>query len=792
MTAPLRGTPRLAAIPASQNTAPVAEFRCLFTHDLRRKQKRWQDGYLKFHSFNSRVIVYDASRFLVGETYYKDSNELQDGDELTLDKGVMVTVAEAIGITHTDLTPLFERKAKDSPQRNIAAIPHKPFPSPTVSVSKTLQAASQLRHKSLNTLLGTPKGPIGKAVPMRSPFEERVEKENQNIEERATKRQKTTHEPPIQRYPGSIAAKHIASRKAPLPFQRPSHAHPSVVNQRPRTIPPGATVISLSSSADHLSSDITLPSPPSKPGKLVLPSGAASPSVRKMPLSHQSIGHPTPELPRGKVPVPQVKARQTTQPPPQPSSPPISASNRIMNVDFAVQPLSSPPKDPSSAPSPPQRLPPLQNRKTKSLRLSKGIKRGMLLCQSAPKQQQATLGELTACIAKAKEGMKDASMKGSDTVSDGTSFVARNEPTIGRNGQSLQCSLQISDDMELVHGLMDEQLRVTPSPPGLCEPAKSKPPVVTKPMKSGPATTEKVSKKSRSARESRPADIEPKKKKAKYTQTKEATARPRARKKDAEAPGTDPSCSPSPASLLNAMEVFSKSTTAAPSDPFTKRPRGSSTSVSSTKAATLSTGGFQKKVKRSQAQTKALPDVHQSTVTLPPHPLRSSKNGPLMSTTELSALLQKGPKSMRLEDDPIEDGSQGDNTSPNRSLKRSRSENDAQIPSTSDEWEQRNLTKDPEPADTAKPAQGSETVTQKSKTGLAALVRKTDPRRKFQRTQSLSTDTDLLNVEGSEMMIPLVDDDVGPWSTEAFDLFDWRPPGMGCEDKGIGLLVDRR
>src|SRR5690242_21646248 len=104
MTAPLRGTPH-SQLPASQ-TAPVAEFRCLYTPDVRKKQKKWQDGFLKFHSFNNRVMVYDQARNFLGDTYYKDSDALHEGDELTLDKGVMAEVADALGVTQTALKPL--------------------------------------------------------------------------------------------------------------------------------------------------------------------------------------------------------------------------------------------------------------------------------------------------------------------------------------------------------------------------------------------------------------------------------------------------------------------------------------------------------------------------------------------------------------------------------------------------------------------------------------------------------------------------------------------------------------
>ncbi|KAF2203505.1 hypothetical protein GQ43DRAFT_366735, partial [Delitschia confertaspora ATCC 74209] len=162
----------------SQNTAPVTEFRCLFTHDLRRKQKRWQDGYLKFHTFNNRVMVYDTARNFLGDTYHKDSNEIHEGDELTLDKGIMVEVADAVGVTQTDLTPILEKK--HSPHQK-AAVPRPALQPATSNVVQRTVASnlaarnvSHLRHKSLNSLLGKKRAPIGKVDPHpKSPYEAR-------------------------------------------------------------------------------------------------------------------------------------------------------------------------------------------------------------------------------------------------------------------------------------------------------------------------------------------------------------------------------------------------------------------------------------------------------------------------------------------------------------------------------------------------------------------------------------------------------------------------------------------
>jgi hypothetical protein len=174
-----------------------------------------------------------------------------------------------------------------------------------------------------------------------------------------------------------------------------------------------------------------------------------------------------------------------------------------------------------------------------------------------------------------------------------------------------------------------------------------------------------------------------------------------------------------------------------------------------------------------------------------------------MSATELSALLKKPPKKRKVEDDPIDDGTQ-EGQSSKRGLKRVRSENDVEgpIPSTSELWEAQNLqteekgagnaSSEPKPP-AAKPA--------KKPSGLAALCGKTDPRKRFARTASLNLNTSVGATglpEGLGSVSPLekVDTDTGPWSTEAFDLFDWRPPGKEDKDKdngedmGIGMLVD--
>lgn len=177
-------------IPSTQNTAPILDFRCLYTYDLRRKAKRWQDGSLRFHTFNKRIMVYDLSKNFIGDHHWCEKDPLQDGDELELDKGVLIQVGDSTGTTIQDLSGLFQKRKKaqqDTPGR---ATPKKPVPV-NATRPNTVQL-SQLGPKSLNALLGTPKGPLGRAtVPSKSPCQLRLDDENAHTEEeRFVKRQR--------------------------------------------------------------------------------------------------------------------------------------------------------------------------------------------------------------------------------------------------------------------------------------------------------------------------------------------------------------------------------------------------------------------------------------------------------------------------------------------------------------------------------------------------------------------------------------------------------------------------
>ncbi len=821
MTAPLRCTPRASALPASQNTAPVAEFRCLFTHDIRRKQKRWQDGYLKFHSFNNRVMVYDQARNYLGDTYYKDSNELHEGDELNLDKGVMVEVAEAIGVTQTDLTPLFEKKTKESPVRRHIQPQAQPFQKPTpVSSSNLSRPTPQLRHKSLNTLLGTPKGPIGKSVQMQSPFEARKEKENEFVEERPAKRQKTTLQP-ASRKPSTVVEEQVPMpKKNPLPPARISA--PKNMPKPARFIPPAAEIVILEPDSDHTipnGSDVTLPDTPPR-----APQSIAETTVR--PVAQKKTAQ-TPRLPRGKIPLPGKKVIEMPKQPAPGSSPPVSVSNRLSNIDFAVQSPNQRQKEPSPIPSAPQ------NRKVKSLRLPTGKKRGKLLCQSVP--QQAPIGASKAGVKTAKSRPKErvssraqtpVSVHGDDSHSQDNTRAAVRRPVLfkiqqkGRNSNEEPASkrarlsaslspdlIDMFDDPEIVHGILDQQLLLPSSPPMPPQSPEDPPAPVVEEPQSKPTTAKKpTASRKRSAPE--PPELEPLKSRSSSPKNKTKKA-----KTDDQTVGNPSQIGKLSRNLAAALEEpilprQNVSRAQSPASAISSR----RSSISPTKKA-LSTGGFPKRPPKKSALAKqgsevpVLAQPRNESVPLPPHPLISAKKGPVMDSTELAAVLQKPKGSKRAPNDQAK----GSTHSPNRNLRRVQSENDAPIPSTAEDWEKKNLPKtsstlteedaiQPAIADsgtstTATTATTAATAltrapltttnsttstTRKKSTSLSALIKRTDPqRKKLNRTQSLMVETNIPPARDPEAVSPPVisDTDVGPWSTEAFDLMDWRPPG---------------
>lgn len=116
-------------------------------------------------------MVYDESKNYIGDSHWREGEELQEGTELKLDKGVLIDVQERIGETETDLAPLLDKRRPEN-----ASSPTR-VPLQPISLSSSLRTnlgRSQARPKSLSDVLGLSQGPMGRArLPAQSPYEQR-------------------------------------------------------------------------------------------------------------------------------------------------------------------------------------------------------------------------------------------------------------------------------------------------------------------------------------------------------------------------------------------------------------------------------------------------------------------------------------------------------------------------------------------------------------------------------------------------------------------------------------------
>jgi hypothetical protein len=188
---------------SAPSTATVLEFRCLFTHDLRRRQKRWQDGRLKYHTFNARVMVYDERGNSVGDMHWHGEYDFGEGEEVQLDRGgVIVQVEDLVERRETDLSELVDKRVHEKQQRQMQQLTRSAGPSailprslprpPAVAPDR----AQPPQHRPLHRVIGTPTGHHGKAlVPKESPFEQR-QRPAESANERIAKRRKYDDPPP--------------------------------------------------------------------------------------------------------------------------------------------------------------------------------------------------------------------------------------------------------------------------------------------------------------------------------------------------------------------------------------------------------------------------------------------------------------------------------------------------------------------------------------------------------------------------------------------------------------------
>lgn len=259
------------------STAQVLEYVCLFTPDLKRKQKRWQDGRLKFHSFNKRIMVYDERGNFIGDTHWREDYDFGDGEEVQLERGgVIVQTSEHVASHSQDLSELIDKRVQEKELRQSAAASRQPRPTPSGGMPVRPPPTSshfQLRHTPLLSLLGTPTGHHGRAsVPTESPFEERrmvtalASSEQQEESPRPSKRRRREPSPPSKNgYAQSLFGATLTLSGRPM-SSAPIRHETSSQGFRHDHIPPASSDISNKIGADD-EEHLRETSPPMRAGR---------------------------------------------------------------------------------------------------------------------------------------------------------------------------------------------------------------------------------------------------------------------------------------------------------------------------------------------------------------------------------------------------------------------------------------------------------------------------------------------------------------------------------------------
>ncbi|RVD84740.1 uncharacterized protein DFL_006466 [Arthrobotrys flagrans] len=140
------------SIPLTSHSAPIDEYIVLWTADKYKKLKKWHDGYLRYHTFNKRLMVYDHLMNKVCDKFLPEPEQMDVGDELIFDSH-LVTIEDIKGRQAQDLRPLFEKTVDRRRERGSTATPVRTAgnpgssrQSPTPTLLRSIQSRPSTGH----------------------------------------------------------------------------------------------------------------------------------------------------------------------------------------------------------------------------------------------------------------------------------------------------------------------------------------------------------------------------------------------------------------------------------------------------------------------------------------------------------------------------------------------------------------------------------------------------------------------------------------------------------------------
>ncbi|KAI7869269.1 uncharacterized protein EV154DRAFT_129605 [Mucor mucedo] len=137
----------------------ITKFTVLFTAQKQKKNKTWQDGYMKYFSFNKKLSLFDEKGYKIDQKFYKAGLPAV-GDELVFD-GHLVTL-EALESTEpsTTSTRPYHQPPPQQAHRPVILV-RQPVPSVVESPEPIITTRIHLPPTTTTTTIPKKRAPFG-------------------------------------------------------------------------------------------------------------------------------------------------------------------------------------------------------------------------------------------------------------------------------------------------------------------------------------------------------------------------------------------------------------------------------------------------------------------------------------------------------------------------------------------------------------------------------------------------------------------------------------------------------
>lgn len=119
--------------------AAVYKYKVMWTPDVRKKHKTYNDGYMAFHTFNKKAILYNENMTEVAKEFLVKSAFFVIGDEVNFERQ-SIQISETMPTEYQNLSPLYDRPhhttVRSSHQR-VAGTADRPSPARSRTTAST-------------------------------------------------------------------------------------------------------------------------------------------------------------------------------------------------------------------------------------------------------------------------------------------------------------------------------------------------------------------------------------------------------------------------------------------------------------------------------------------------------------------------------------------------------------------------------------------------------------------------------------------------------------------------------